>query len=788
MIRSLIRHGIATILFVLVPVVIASMPGSVSAQQDADPQAVDGVAPTPVEEDPERIGELIATLEDDEARQRLVDQLRLLADAAAPAEDPAPTGDGVTALTGLAAWFNQVVRAVTDLPGVWQWAADGLATPEVRDRTLQRLADLAIVAAAGAIAFVLARLAIGPALGRLRAADRAGLAQRIARGAAQVPLHAIPFVLFWIAAMGAVALLSLDRPTAVVSQAVGEAALIVGALYLIGRALFAPRSPHLRPVPIEDRPAAILAWAVGAVGVLVGAGHVLVESWFVVGMPSAVRDSLLSLIGLVALLVAIQAVLRSRGDVARAIAGRSAGWLQRRLAPIWHVLAIGYLIAAYLVWAMNVADAFGFLALATALTIVVVLAAAGLNVLIERALAPSYRAQPDRPYWLRRFLVYRRAVTWVVRVALIVVAAVVLAEIWRLGGFDLAASAIGRQIIATVVSVVFVVAIAIAGWEAVRAVVERISTRTDAEGQPLEYSARFRTLLPLIRNASMVVIGTIATMVVLSEIGIDIGPLLAGAGVIGLAVGFGAQTLVQDVITGLFIILEDTISVGDVVTVGSHGGLVEGMTIRTLRLRDLAGNVHTVPFSQVSSVMNMTREFSYYVFDIGVAYREDVDQVTEVIVQLGAEMQQDEPYASAILEPIEILGLDAFADSAVIVKARIKTRPIQQWTVGREFNRRLKRRFDELGIEIPYPHTTLYFGADKQGRAAAANLSVDLPALVEALAAGFGRMERPSETREEERERPPAASPTPAAPPAASSTPAKPPSPVPDLRDDDDGM
>ena len=129
-----------------------------------------------------------------------------------------------------------------------------------------------------------------------------------------------------------------------------------------------------------------------------------------------------------------------------------------------------------------------------------------------------------------------------------------------------------------------------------------------------------------------------------------------------------------------------------------------------------------------------------------------------------------------------------FRARRVIVKARIKTRPIQQWMVGREFNRRLKRRFDELGIEIPYPHTTLYFGADKQGRAAAANLSVDLPALVEALAAGFGRMERPSETREEERERPPAASPTPTAAPAAPPTPAKPPSPVPDLRDDDAGM
>jgi moderate conductance mechanosensitive channel len=205
---------------------------------------------------------------------------------------------------------------------------------------------------------------------------------------------------------------------------------------------------------------------------------------------------------------------------------------------------------------------------------------------------------------------------------------------------------------------------------------------------------------------------------------VNIGPLIAGAGVVGIAVGFGAQKLVQDVITGVFILMEDTISVGDVADVGSHAGLVEALTIRSVRLRDLAGSVHTVPFSAVSSVINMTKDFSHFVLDVGVSYREDTDQVVEVLKEIDAEMRAEPEFARRMIAPIEILGVDSFADSAVIVKARLKTRPIEQWTVGREFNRRMKKRFDALGIEIPFPHLTMYFGVDKQGGAPPAHLRI----------------------------------------------------------------
>lgn len=159
--------------------------------------------------------------------------------------------------------------------------------------------------------------------------------------------------------------------------------------------------------------------------------------------------------------------------------------------------------------------------------------------------------------------------------------------------------------------------------------------------------------------------------------------------------------------------LENAVSIGDVVTVARISGLVEDLSIRSIRLRDLSGNVHTIPFSSVDTVTNMTKEYSYYLIDIGVAYREDTDQVAAVCKRIVEEMRSDPEFGPEILEPLEVLGVDRFDDSAVIIKARIKTRPIKQWMVGREFNRRMKKRFDELGIEIPFPHHTVYFGAAK---------------------------------------------------------------------------
>ena len=254
-------------------------------------------------------------------------------------------------------------------------------------------------------------------------------------------------------------------------------------------------------------------------------------------------------------------------------------------------------------------------------------------------------------------------------------------------------------------------------WEISSGLITVYLQRRDESGQVLLRSARVRTLLPLVRNALLVLISVMALLTALSQLGIDIAPLLAGAGVVGLAIGFGAQTLVKDVITGAFILFEDTVNVGDVATINGTGGLVEGMTIRTIRLRDLNGTVHTIPFGSINTISNMTKDYSYYLLDIGVAYRENTDDVLAVMKDIFEEQRKDPQFGPSIIGDFEILGVDRFADSAVYVRARIKTLPIKQWDVGRAYNRRLKLKFDELGIEIPFPHQTVYFGADKQGKA-----------------------------------------------------------------------
>ncbi len=242
---------------------------------------------------------------------------------------------------------------------------------------------------------------------------------------------------------------------------------------------------------------------------------------------------------------------------------------------------------------------------------------------------------------------------------------------------------------------------------------ERFSSKLDDE----EAKKRASTLSSVIHHLLVVVVIIVAVITVMGQLGIEIGPVLAAAGIVGLAVGFGAQNLVKDVINGFFILLENQIRVGDVVQIAGKSGLVEKVNLKMTVLRDLHGTVHFIPNGNIDMVSNMTMDFSRYVFDIGVAYREDVDEVIEVLKEVDEELRNDPDFMENILEPIEVLGLDKFDDSAVVIRARTKTKPIKQWEVGREFNRRLKKKFDERDIEIPFPHVTLYMGKNKDDTA-----------------------------------------------------------------------
>lgn len=222
------------------------------------------------------------------------------------------------------------------------------------------------------------------------------------------------------------------------------------------------------------------------------------------------------------------------------------------------------------------------------------------------------------------------------------------------------------------------------------------------------HSGRYETLAPVVRTVLLVIIGAIFGAILLGQWGVNVAPLLAGAGFLGVALGFGAQSMVKDFLTGFTILMEDSIQVGDVVKLGGNAGLVEKITLRKIQLRNLSGTVMTIPYSEVSIVENMTKDFSFYVMDVGVGYGENTDRVCDIMRQVDTEMREEDSWGDDMLEPIEILGVDQFADSAVIIKARLKTKPIRQWAVGREYNRRLKHAFDREGVEIPFPQRVFW--------------------------------------------------------------------------------
>ncbi len=229
---------------------------------------------------------------------------------------------------------------------------------------------------------------------------------------------------------------------------------------------------------------------------------------------------------------------------------------------------------------------------------------------------------------------------------------------------------------------------------------------------PDESIKRIVTLTSIAHGLLKVVLWTVFIIMIMPRFGISIAPVLASAGVIGLAIGFGAQELVRDYISGLFILLEDQIRAGDIAVINGTAGLVEKIELRTITLRDLAGTVHIFQNGKINSVSNMTKDWSAIVLDIGVAYKEDTQKVMDIMKHVGDELQNDPEFKNEIIEPIEIFGLNEFANSALVIKARIKTKPIYQWSTGREYRKRLKIAFDKNNIEIPFPHTTIYWGSD----------------------------------------------------------------------------
>ncbi len=722
-----------------------------SAAQAASPLLPQQPAAASTELTPAALADL---LENAEARKALVDQLRAQASGAKPAapaaaEAPAEPGlrermaDGVQRfLTGLAADMGQGVDDMRSLASGRSLRMDG-------DAASSALLPLALAAAATIIAFLLLRAIAMLVYTRIdrwvaehgceaEASRKPGapLTMRVLsrRAGAIVGAVAIDAAVVLLAAMaGAAAALwstpgrgTLDPLATVFLQAF----VYVEIVKVLVRTVFAVRHPHLRLLPMTDELARYWAAWLQRIVTAAGYGTLLIDPVMSAALSPALGRLASMVIMLAVYVYAVRVIWQNRQPVRERLERRAAnaatfmGSRLRILARVWHVLGIGYFTILLVVSQIDPINALPFMAHATAQTLLVIGVGSLLILLLNTMLAKPIRLADD----LRRRLPLLEArvnayvpaalklLGWIIRIVILLL----ILDAWH--AFDLSrwlASDAGAAAIKVVLNIVIVLLIAALAWTVIASIIEHRLSQREGRGMP---SARERTLLALFRNAALIVIVAMTLMVLLSQIGIDVGPLIAGAGVVGLAIGFGAQKLVQDIITGVFIQLENGMNENDVVQVAGVFGTVEKMTIRSVGIRTLDGGYHLVPFSSVDVVANHMRDFSYHLGEYTIAHRESVDDAIEHLRAAFAELMTDTVLGPEILEEMTVAGVTAVNEKGVTIRILIKTTPGMQWAVQRGYNRLLKKHFDAAGIELPYPHTVVYFGQDKRGYAPPANV------------------------------------------------------------------
>ena len=682
----------------------------------------------------EGLASLVETLEDEARRARLVTDLKALIEAgqAIEAEGTHRVSDDFgfvgQRMRALSNQFLSVTLALGDLPNLVDWLKRQVADADARALWFGLLFKLAVILAASLLAEQGGKVLIARPVRAIESRDGAGVAVRFLLLLVRAALQIMPLALFLAVAYAAMPLVQAEDRVRIVAVAVINAYAVVRAIMIVVHALFATRAEALRIFPLSGATAHYLVIWVRRFSVLSVFGYYLAGALPLFGMTAEGHAVLLRLLGLMLTAMVVIFLLQNRMPVARAIRSFRGADLQGglrllrdRLADVWHVLAILYAVAIFIVGALAVEGGFRFMLQATLATGLILLLArltgGALHRVLDRGFAIGAETRQRYPGLETRANRYLPFLHMVVRAVIWLLAGLALLQVWGVDALRWFEMPFGQKLLASTFSITIVLVLSLLFWELINSAFERYLSQTDQNGNTISRSARARTLFPLLRNVIFILLVTVIGLIVLSEVGVNIAPLLAGAGVIGLALGFGSQKLVQDVITGAFILFEDSVSVGDVANVGGQAGLVEAITIRSIRLRDLEGKVHTIPFSAVGTVTNLTKDFSFYVLNVSVAYREDTDHVIKVLKEIGAGLEADPEFGCNMLGPIDVLGVDAFADSAVVIKARLKTLPLKQWAVGREFNRRMKKRFDELGIEIPFPHLTLYQGQDKKGKA-----------------------------------------------------------------------
>ena len=533
--------------------------------------------------------------------------------------------------------------------------------------------------------------------------------RRVPRAAGRLVLLLLPVIGFLATCYALLGVGLGDQPIArLVILGFMNAYAVTGVAIALLHALAGPGRPSLFR-PAEATAHYLLRWTrrIAVVGIF---GYTLAEVGLLFGLFRIAHDALLKLVVLVIYVFLCVIILQNRVRVAGLIRARAdavgpVAVLRNRVAGLWHLVAIFYVLALWAVWALAVPDGFTRLLRVVVLTGLVLVAARQVVAVTHATLARWTHMPADLsgryPDLDQRLAAYHPIARGVIHAAMWGVAGVAILEIWSIDAFGwFTTGHVGARLLSALGTIGATLLAGVLVWEALNAAIRRHLDQLTREAQ-LARSARLRTLLPMLRTALFATISLVTGLMVLSEIGVNIAPLLAGAGVVGVAIAFGSQKLVQDVITGLFLLLENAMQVGDAVTLGGYSGSVEALSVRTIRLRAVDGSVHLIPFSAVTTVTNMTRDFGFAVIEVPIGLDEDQDRVTLLLREIANGLRGEEKWREAIREDIEIFGLDKFVAGAFVLQARMKTTAGQRWAVRRELNRRIKQRFDELAIDSP---------------------------------------------------------------------------------------
>ncbi|WP_158816662.1 mechanosensitive ion channel domain-containing protein [Methylocapsa sp. S129] len=495
-----------------------------------------------------------------------------------------------------------------------------------------------------------------------------------------------------------------------------KAYILCRAIVCVARMLVSPSNRRLRLLHMGDQTAAYIEIWVRRIAVVAVFGATFVEAAQLLEWNAHIHHAMVKLVALVVNLFLLTIVLQCRAPIAKQIraaegAHGSLAMLRNRLAGTWHFIAIFVIVTLWFVWAARLQDGLSRSLQLILMTIAVIVVARLGAILVLGLLDRMFHVNLDMakrfPGLEERANRYYPLLRGAVSILIGWVTLVALFETW---GFDalvwFQGDAIGGRLVSALVTIAIAAAAAVAVWEGANAAAEAHLARLAREARYAR-SARLRTLLPMLRSSLLIVIIAVVGLTVLSEIGVNIAPLLAGAGIIGIAIGFGSQKLVQDLITGLFLLLENAMQVGDWVTVSGLSGSVENLSIRTIRLRAGDGSVHIVPFSSVTSVTNSNRGVGNAAISVSVAYEEDTDRVGETLKEIAAAMRQEAQFKAMMLGDMQLWGVDKLDGASATIVGQITCTDSGRWAVQREFNRRMKRRFQELGVIIAAPNQSI---------------------------------------------------------------------------------